>query len=340
MITIDGSYGEGGGQIMRTALGLSLVTGKPFTIHNIRAGRRKPGLMRQHLTALNAAAEIGGAGVSGNETGSTAFTFEPGPVRPGSYRFSIGSAGSSTLVLQTVLPALMVANGPSQITLEGGTHNPFAPPFDFLTRAFLPIIGKLGPVVTAELEKPGFYPAGGGRFHVTVEPADRLAVLDLTERGAISVMTAEATVAHIPLSIARRELDVLKKRLNLAEESVRATRTENSAGPGNVLTVDVESRHVTEVFTGFGEKGVSAEKVASRCAGEVREYLASGAVAGKYLADQLLVPMAMAGGGRFTTVKPTGHTTTNIEIIRKFLEVDIAVTVIDEAVHRHEIIIS
>ena len=161
MITIDGSYGEGGGQILRTSLALSLVTGKPFSIHNIRAGRKNPGLMRQHLTAVNAAAEIGKAAIKGNSIGSQAFTFNPETIKSGNFHFAIGSAGSCTLVFQTVLPALMISGGPSEIILEGGTHNPFAPPYDFLEKAFLPVINRMGPRVDAVLEKPGFYPAGG-----------------------------------------------------------------------------------------------------------------------------------------------------------------------------------
>ncbi len=169
MITIDGSYGEGGGQILRTSLALSLVTGKPFSIRNIRAGRKKPGLMRQHLTAVNAAAEIGQAAIEGNRIGSQAFTFEPEMIKPGNFHFAIGSAGSCTLVFQTILPALLTAGEPSEIILEGGTHNPFAPPFDFLEKAFLPVINRMGPKVAAVLEKPGFYPAGdtGKRLYLS-----------------------------------------------------------------------------------------------------------------------------------------------------------------------------
>src|SRR5512138_2046230 len=163
MITIDGSQGEGGGQILRSALALSLVTGKPFRIENIRARRQKPGLMRQHLTAVNAAVEIGAAHVSGNTVGSSELTFAPTALRSGEYHFVVGTAGSCTLVLQTVLPALIIAEGSSEIRLEGGTHNPAAPPFDFLAGAFLPLLNRMGPDVRAALERPGFYPAGGGR---------------------------------------------------------------------------------------------------------------------------------------------------------------------------------
>ena len=322
MITIDGSYGEGGGQILRTSLALSLVTGKPFSIHNIRAGRKKPGLMRQHLTAVNAAAEIGNAAIKGNSIGSQAFTFDPETIKPGTFHFSIGSAGSCTLVFQTVLPALMIAGGPSEVILEGGTHNPFAPPYDFLKKAFLPVINKMGPGVDAVLEKPGFYPAGGGRFKVSVKPAG-LNRVDLLERGNILHKTAFAAVANLPVKIANRELKVVREKLDWSREQLKVVDVENAQGPGNILTLEIESENIVEVFTGFGQRGVSAEKVANRTVKAVREYLVHDVPVGRHLADQLLLPMAMAGGGKFRTLSPSKHTTTNIEIIKKFLDVEI-----------------
>jgi RNA 3'-terminal phosphate cyclase (ATP) len=324
MVTIDGSYGEGGGQILRSSLALSLVTGKPFSIHNIRAGRKKPGLMRQHLTAVNAAAEIGLAAIEGNRIGSQAFTFEPEMIKPGNFHFATGSAGSCTLVFQTILPALLMAGEPSEIILEGGTHNPYAPPFDFLKKAFLPVINRMGPSVDAVLEKPGFYPAGGGRFKVSVNPAG-LNRINLLERGNITNQTARASVANLPVSIANRELKVVREKLEWNKEVLKAVEVENSQGPGNILTLEIESENITEVFTGFGEKGTSAEKVAKRAVKSVLEYLAVNVPVGRYLADQLLIPMALAGGGKFRTLSPTKHTKTNVEIIKNFLDVEIAV---------------
>src|SRR6185436_13785565 len=175
MISIDGSFGEGGGQILRTALSLSLATGAPFRIENIRAQRPKPGLLRQHLTAVQAAAAVGRAHVEGHTAGSLALTFTPTGVFPGDYAFAVGTAGSATLVLQTILPPLLAAGGRTVVTLEGGTHNPWAPPFDFLKRVFLPIVNRLGPRVEVALERYGFYPAGGGRFSVTIDPSPELA---------------------------------------------------------------------------------------------------------------------------------------------------------------------
>jgi RNA 3'-terminal phosphate cyclase (ATP) len=324
MVTIDGSFGEGGGQILRTSLSLSLVTGKPFSIHNIRAGRKKPGLMRQHLTAVNAAAEIGQAVIEGNRIGSQAFNFKPEMIKPGNYHFAIGSAGSCTLVFQTILPALLFAGEPSEIILEGGTHNPFAPPFDFLEKAYLSVINRMGPKVDAVLEKTGFYPAGGGRFKVSINPAG-LNRIDLLERGNIIHKTARASVANLPVRIANRELKIIREMLEWSREQLNAVKVENSQGPGNILTIEIESENITEVFTGFGEKSVSAEKVAKRAVKSVQEYLASNVPVGRYLADQLLIPMALAGGGKFRTLSPTKHTSTNAEIIKKFIDVDIAI---------------
>src|SRR5262245_60443308 len=174
MEVIDGSQGEGGGQILRTALALSLVTGAPFRVEKIRAGRQKPGLLRQHLTAVTAAVEIGGAAVEGATLGSRELSFRPGSVRPGAYRFAVGTAGSAALVLQTVLPALLTATGPSTVVVEGGTHNPHAPPFDFLALAFLPLLARMGARAQATLDRPGFYPAGGGQLTVEITPAPAL----------------------------------------------------------------------------------------------------------------------------------------------------------------------
>jgi RNA 3'-terminal phosphate cyclase (ATP) len=228
MITIDGSFGEGGGQILRTALGLSLVTGKPFRIDKIRAGRKKPGLLRQHLTAVNAATEVGHAEVRGAQLGSQELVFSPSEVRGGSYRYAIGTAGSATLVLQTVLPALFTAKEPSSLKLEGGTHNPFAPPFDFLQKAFLPQICRMGPKVEVTLVRPGFYPAGGGCFKVEIQPAEKLSRIDIPERGEVKRRLARALVANLPLHIATRELEVIGRKLNWLSRSRASTSPRSS----------------------------------------------------------------------------------------------------------------
>jgi len=319
VIQLDGSAGEGGGQILRTALGLSLVTGQPFLIQQIRAGRQRPGLQRQHLAAVQAAAAIGKADVSGAEIGSRTLRFRPGTVTPGSYTFVVGSAGSASLVLQTVLPALITASGRTTLTLEGGTHNAWAPPFEFLAKAFLPLLGRMGVRVTAKLQRRGFYPAGGGRIWVDIEPAARLLPLHLPERGSILAQRGTAIVSRLTPEIARRELKVLERLLSIAPNRLNVEEDRTSPGPGNAVRVEVESEHLTEVFTGFGKKGASAESVAEGLANEVRRYLESEAPVGEHLADQLLVPLALAGGGSFVGSPLSSHSTTNMDVIGTFL---------------------
>ena len=324
MLHIDGSMGEGGGQVLRSSLGLSIVTGKPFRIENIRANREKPGLMRQHLTAVNAAAAICGATVDGAALKSRQLTFTPGQVKPGDYQFDVGSAGSTTLVLQTILPPLLMADEPSTITLAGGTHNIYAPPLDFLIKSFLPIVNRLGPNVTITPERSGFYPAGGGRFSVRIEPpANRQwKTIDLSERGRTIKRSCEAIVARLPLMIAERELEVLRSGIGWEEDECFVTRQlPDDEGPGNIVMIEIAHEHITNVFTGFGQRGVRAEAVADGALEEAVKFLASNVPVGEHLADQLLIPFALAGGGSYLTSPPSLHTTTNIDVVRQFLDV-------------------
>jgi RNA 3'-terminal phosphate cyclase (ATP) len=321
MITIDGSQGEGGGQILRTSLALSMVTGKPFRIDKIRAGRAKPGLMRQHLTAVQAATTVCEAGVEGAAIGSTSLTFNPGKVKPGDYSFVIGTAGSVTLVLQTILPALMIADKKSTIVLEGGTHNPMAPPWDFLAKSFIPVINKMGPKLTSSLSNYGFYPAGGGKFTVIIEPSP-LRAIEICNRGGVIEKKAMALFSHIPFNVAKRELLVVKNKLSWPDETMKSLEIKNSIGPGNVVIIELVSENITEVFTGFGERSVSAELVANSVCEEVKEYLAADVPVGIHLADQLMIPMAMAGRGTFCTLPLTRHSETNLDVISKFLPVN------------------
>lgn len=319
LIHIDGSFGEGGGQILRSALALSALAGRGFRISNIRANRDKPGLRRQHLTAVRAAAEVCGAEVSGDAIGSSELTFTPGTVRPGEYTFDIGTAGSTTLVLQTALPPLLTAPEPTILTLVGGTHNPNCPPFDFLAKAFLPLLRKMGATVEAELERPGFYPAGGGRITVAIQPGN-LRPIEIGPRGEVHAVRGRAIVSHLPRTIGTREVAVIGKELDLRPDALTVDEA-NAAGPGNVVMVEVESPEVTEVFTAFGERGVPAERVAMQAIEGAKRYLASQVAVGDCLADQLLLPMALAGGGEFHTLAPTRHTQTNVEVIRMFLDI-------------------
>lgn len=317
MIEIDGARGEGGGQIVRTSLALSLLTGKAFRITKIRAGREKPGLRQQHLTAVKAAAEVGQARRTGVEVGSKAFTFEPGTIKGGDFLFDVGTAGSTMLVLQTILPVLMLASVPSRLRLIGGTHNPMAPPFDFIDQTFVPLLNRMGPMVKVQLKRYGFYPAGGGQVDVAIQPAPRLAPLRLLERIAEKPTgKARALVCRLPTHVGERELKVVRQRLGWDGEVA-----DNQETTGNVLTLSVPVGEVTETITSIGERGLAAETVASRACDEAESYLRRRAPVGEHLADQLLLPLALAGSGEFLTGPPTLHTTTNIETIALFLPV-------------------
>ncbi|MEO6597275.1 MAG: RNA 3'-terminal phosphate cyclase [Planctomycetota bacterium] len=322
MLHLDGSMGEGGGQVLRTALGLSLVTGQAFAIEKIRAGREKPGLKRQHLTAVLAAAEVGDARVEGAELGSQCLTFKPRKVRAGDYRFGIGTAGSTTLVLQTVLPALLSADGPSTVELVGGTHNPLAPPFDFLLHTWAPLLHRMGAGLGLELSQHGFYPAGGGHLRATIAPASWQPI-ELLERATEPRLRADIAWAKIPPHIAEREAKVLRARLSLSADQV-TTREVRSTGPGNAVMVRVLLGEVTELVMALGERAVRAEDVAAKAADHAEELLAAHVPVGEHLADQLLIPMALAGGGTFRTVTPSLHTRTNAGVIERFLPVRIA----------------
>jgi RNA 3'-terminal phosphate cyclase (ATP) len=317
MINIDGSAGEGGGQVLRNAAALSLVTGAPFHIANIRGGREKPGLMRQHVTALEAACKISSATCEGLAIGASEITFRPGSTLPGDYHFAVGTAGSTSLVLQTVLMPLLMADAPSRLVLEGGTHNMMAPPFDYLERCFLPIINRMGPTVTAKLIRHGFYPRGGGRIEVEITPAP-LRRIDCLDRGDLIERKATALFTGLPFDVAARELRVVRKILGWDEDACVVRQLPDSQGPGNILMIEAVFAQVTEISSGFGKLGVSAESLAKTASQRMAGYLASNAFAGPYLADQLLLPFALAGGGSFTTVKPSQHSRTAADIIALF----------------------
>jgi len=318
MIEIDGSEGEGGGQILRSSLSLAICTQQPFRISNIRANRENPGLRRQHLTAVKAAAEICRAQVEGAELESRELTFRPSRLSAGDYSFDIGSAGSCTLVFQTVLPALLTAGGSSRVRIFGGTHNKGSPPFDFLSRSFLPLLGRMGAGVQLELARHGFYPRGGGEIRAQITPAAKLGSLVLTERGPLVRKYAESYVAAIPVHVAQRELQVIGRSLGIAPTDLLLRALPNDMGPGNAVTITLEHQHVTEVFTGFGEKRIRAETVAESAAEEALAYLTTSAPVDEHLADQLLLPMALGSGGCFVTRVLSAHLHSNAAVIGQF----------------------
>ncbi len=328
VIEIDGSEGEGGGQIIRSALALSLVTGRAFAIHKIRAKRDKPGLKHQHLTACKVAARVGCAQIEGAEVGSRDLAFRPSGIFPGVYHFDVQTAGGTTLVAQTVLPALMVANGPSTITIDGGTHNTWAPPFDYLARVYLPLVCRLGPQISATLWRYGFYPAGQGRIELHVQP-EKLRGFDLMERGQFLTRQVTALVANLPLNIAEREVDTAVRRLGWSAKEGIALDVP-SAGPGNIVMIENAWENVTEISTAIGRIGLPAERVAADAVRDMRNYLRLAAPVGEHLADQWMLPLAIAVAQtgiahEYRTTKLTQHSLTHLEIIKRFLGVQISV---------------
>ena len=221
-------------------------------------------------------------------------------------------------MLQAILLPLLLAREPSRVVVEGGTHNAYAPPFEFLACTLLPVLRRLGAEVTARLERHGFYPAGGGRLVVDVAPSAMRTPLTLLERGEVTI-SAQALVSGVPVKVAHRELKTVQEQLEVPWSALESRVIEDSPGPGNALLITLASEAVTEVVTGFGDKRVSAADVAAGACREARTYLAAGVPVGAHLADQLLLPMALAAGGTFRTVPPTPHTTTNARVIEAFL---------------------
>lgn len=330
MIEIDGSLGEGGGQVLRTALSLSCITGKPFRISRIRKNRSKPGLMRQHLMAVQAAARIAAAELTGAELSSTQLRFVPRGVTPGDYSFDIGSAGSAPLVLQTLIPPLLLARGPSSLTVVGGTHVPFSPSWNYLAEVFAPALGRLGAHIELRQDSCGFYPKGGGKVHCRIQPSAALSGLNLEHRGKLLRIGGCCAVANLPLSIAERETRTALERLGqvLGALPMELEPREVSAyGPGNFIFIKGEYEHAVSGCTALGERGKPAEVVAEEAAEEFLSHHATGMPVDPHLADQLVLYLALAQAPSvFATSRITRHLETNLEVTGCFLDLTFQVT--------------
>jgi RNA 3'-terminal phosphate cyclase (ATP) len=361
-VEIDGAHGEGGGQILRTSLALSMITGRPLRMQRIRAGRAKPGLRRQHLACVQAAARLCNARVTGDRVGSRELEFEPGPIgggpaprggpeerqaedrprgeiNPVNLVIDIGTPGATSLVVQTILVPAIAARCGLTARVLGGTHNPFAPPFDFLDRVFLPHLRAMGADVAMTLDRYGFVGGPGrgarrdgqddetpdrGQVTVTVGAGGALRPIDLLEAGPITARRATSIIARLPTHVAERELGVIRERLGLAAADCHV-REVGGGGPANVVLVEIERAGGRELVTQLGEKGLRAELVAARACDEVEAFLGADVPVGEHLADQLLLPLAVAGGGRFRCAPLSSHAVTNIATIRRFLDVPIRV---------------
>jgi RNA 3'-terminal phosphate cyclase (ATP) len=329
-IDIDGSRGEGGGQIVRTALALAVITARKLRMRRIRAGRKRPGLQRQHTACVEAAARLCGGTTSALEIGAQDLVFTPGTAFAPELAIDIGSAGSTTLVVQTILIPAIASGKPLHAVITGGTHNPFAPPFEFLDRVFLPHLRRMGADVTLTLERRGVPPEGGGRVVLDVRPAGTLRSVEILEAGSVVARHAIAIVARLPRHIAERELAVAQERLR--EPRCEVVELPDD-GPHNCFLVEVElASGARELCTSHGRKGYPAEDVADDALDELEDFLECGVPVGENLADQLLLPMAVAGAGRFRTLAPlTRHAHTNIATIREFLDVPIEVREAEDA---------
>jgi len=321
-VIVDGSRGEGGGQVLRTSLALASLTGKRLRIEKIRAGRPNPGLARQHLCCVEAACAVSGGKAWGAEIGSQSLEFEPGRIQAGRFELEVGSAGSASLVIQTILPSLFLAKERCSVRVRGGTHNPWAPPFDFLAETFVPAIRPAGFCVDCRLQRYGFFPAGGGIVEVEVEPWRKTSSVGVELCNGQGAWRLEARIytAKLPARIAHKQRRLLQTS-GLAFSRIEHVDVEDSDGPGNCVMVQVHRGGRTSVFAGFGMKGKASEKVVGQVIEQVKDFVDSGAAVDRYLADQLLVYMAMDGKGVFTTNELSGHLLTNIETIGQFLDV-------------------
>jgi RNA 3'-phosphate cyclase len=327
MIVIDGSQGEGGGQVLRSALTLSIITGKPLKIHSIRARRPKPGLMAQHLRAVQAAAAVGNAHVEGASPASTSLLFAPQNITSGTFRFDIGTAGSTSLVLQTVLLPLCLAATPSQVFISGGTHVPWSPCWHYLLWQWRPAMQQIGFDFDLELERAGFYPQGGGLICAAIRPAHAPARISFSKRGACRRIAGISAVANLDIGIAERQRRQAVKRLAPLEIPVDLELVRLPAHTrGTLLLLVAECEHSRLCVTSLGARGKPAERVTDEAVDELETYLSSSGAIDPYLADQLLLPLALATGvAELSTARVTQHLVTNAAVVSLFLPVDITI---------------
>jgi RNA 3'-terminal phosphate cyclase (ATP) len=326
LIEIDGAAGEGGGQILRTSLALALRTGKAFRLYNVRAGRSRPGLQPQHLMSVRAAAAVGRAQVRGAARDSSELLFEPGEVRPGTYRFDIGTAGATGLVLHTVyLPLALAGPEPSEVTITGGTHVRTSPSFDFLDATWRPYLELLGLKVGLRLVRTGFYPRGGGEIRAHIPACPRLHGVRLEEVRRPTRAAGASAVAGLPEDIARRQARRAAHRLRQAGLPADFCEETWPGGPGTVLTVLLDTAPVPTLFFALGERGKRAERVADEAADQALAYLkAEPFGVDPHSGDQLVLPLALAQGpSSYRVAEVTRHLTTNVAVIRRFLDRDI-----------------
>jgi len=330
LIEIDGSYREGGGQVLRTALALSAILGKPFTIRRIRSKRKNPGLQAQHLEAVRALARITEAHTEGVGFGSQEITFIPHMILPGDYQFEVRTAGSITLLLQAIFLPLCLADGTSNLTLVGGTHVPWSPTFHFFSEVLLPTLKWMGVSAEASIEKWGFYPRGGGEIRLKINPVQELEAVSLVGRGELKKIYGLSAISGLPKHVAERQKDQALKRIReelKRDAEIKVFYDVPSNGPGSFLFLLAECEKALAGFSSLGARGKPAEKVADEAVDAMKNHIESEGCIDPHLADQLVPFMALARGiSSFTTTRITEHLLTNLWVIRHFLDVRISIT--------------
>lgn len=324
IIQIDGSLGEGGGQVLRTSLALALLLGKPFHLRHIRAGRAKPGLQAQHLMSVQAAGRIGKANLRGASLRSTDLTFEPDDIQPGEYCFTIGTAGATALVLHTIYLPLALAKSASHVVIEGGTHVMAAPCFDFLRQTWGPYLRALGIVIDLRLDRVGFYPRGGGRLEAHIKPASEILGFNGLTTPTITDAVVHVGIAGLPDHVGDRLAERAGAGLVELGLNVTTQRERWTGGPGCMVGATLPTQPAATFLFALGEKGKSAERVADELVTQVRAYLQVqpiGVGVDEHSADQLLLPLVFAKGpSRFRVARVSSHLLTNIAVIGYFCE--------------------
>ena len=328
LIQIDGSYGEGGGQILRTALALSAILRKPFTISHIRSKRKNPGLQTQHLEAVEALARITEAQTEGVKFGSQNITFIPQKILSGDYQFEVRTAGSVTLLLQAIFLPLCFSKGISSVTLIGGTHVQWSPSFHYLSEVLLPTVERTGVSAEAAIEKWGFYPKGGGRIQLKINPVQELKPISLVDRGSLKKIRGISAISDLPRHVADRQKEQALKRIQRElqiDGEITILDNVHSNGPGSFLFLLAKYERVLAGFSSLGVRGKPAEKVADEAVDSLKDYLESDGCTDPHLTDQLVPFMALAkGNSSFTTTRITEHLLTNLWVIQHFLDVTIS----------------
>ncbi len=327
MLNIDGASGEGGGQVLRTCLSLSLLTGKSFHLANIRAGRKKPGLRPQHLAAVQIAAKIGDARVVGAELNSSHLSFTPKSIQSGNFRCDIGTAGSTSLVFQTIFMPLSFANRSSSLRISGGTHVPFSPSFDFLSQHWLHHMKQVGYKISLDMKQAGFYPQGGGMIYATIMPIEEISAINLTQRGTLKQIRGLSAVANLDRKIAERQRNQVIQRLGSRYplSDIRIVMLP-AKFKGTTICLICEFEHTQCCYFSLGALGKPAEVVADEACDQIEYLLSTEAAIDEYLADQLLLPLSIASSdSTYSTARITSHLLTNAEILRLFIPADISI---------------